>query len=63
MNHPSQILNGPFRAEEQERRSVTQAFRPGLVEPAFQAGGEFLAVISRLNNDRYVWDETNVEQR
>jgi hypothetical protein len=32
-------VNGPFRAEEQERRPVTQAFRPGLAEPAFQAGG------------------------
>jgi hypothetical protein len=54
-------VNGPFRAEEQEHRHVTQAFRPGLAEPAFQAGGEFLAAFSRLDNERYVWDETNVE--
>ena len=54
-------MNGPFRAEGHDGGHVTQAFRPGLVEPAFQAGGEFLAVFSRLDNERYVWDETTVE--
>ena len=53
-------MNGPFRAEELDGGHLTQAFRPGLVEPAFQAGG-FVAVFSRLDNERYVWDETNVE--
>ena len=57
-------MNGPFRAEVHDGDPLTQAFRPGLVElvePAFQAGGEFLAVFSRLDNERYVWGETNVE--
>jgi hypothetical protein len=44
-------VNGPFRAEEHDGGYLTQAFRPGLVGPAFQAGGG--SRLPRLDIERY----------